>query len=355
MRTQLFVCSLLLSLLLGWLGAAPAGAQDTKASATGTWKWSTPNRTSGQATDSTLTLAQDGEKLTGALMGRNGRETAIEEGAVKNGEITFKITRSRSGQQAVTTYKGKVEGDTIKGTIEAPGRNGGQGRPRNWEAKRVVAAAANNPAGIWKWSFEIPNGGATINSTLRLKMVDGKLSGTLVGRRGETPITEAKLDGGAISFTVTRERNGQTFTSKYAGLLSGDTIKGKMEMGGGDQARSIDWEAKREKADATGTWLWTANFNGQSMERKVRLKQEGEKLSGGVLRGDGQETAIQEGKIQGNAVSFQVTFERNGESMVIKYAGKLEGDSLKGQIQANFGGQDRTMDWDAKRVKEVAQ
>jgi hypothetical protein len=103
-----------------------------KASATGTWKWSFTPPNGGQARETILKLKQDGEKLTGAVIGRNDTETAIEEGKVKDGEVTFKITRERNGTKTVMTYKGKLSEDTIKGTIGREGQD-----PREWEAKRV--------------------------------------------------------------------------------------------------------------------------------------------------------------------------------------------------------------------------
>ncbi len=50
-----------------------------------------------------------------------------------------------------------------------------------------------------------------------------------------------------MSFKVTRERNGQTFTVNYKGKLEGDTIKGTIEFNFGGESRSRDWEAKRSK------------------------------------------------------------------------------------------------------------
>ena len=66
------------------------------------------------------------------------------------------------------------------------------------------------------------------------------------GRDGkDTPIADAKYKDGELSFTITREREGQKFTSKYSGKVSGDTIKGKVESTREGQTRSRDWEAKR--------------------------------------------------------------------------------------------------------------
>lgn len=106
-----------------------SGRADDKANPTGTWKW-----TAGQNNrEVTLKLKLDGDKLTGSMPGRGGRETKIEDATFKDGEVSFKITRKNNqGQETVTTYTGKVEGDTIKGKIKR-----GDNEPRDWEAKRA--------------------------------------------------------------------------------------------------------------------------------------------------------------------------------------------------------------------------
>jgi hypothetical protein len=110
---------------------ATARADDKKANLTGTWKWTV--MMGNNTRDVTLKLKQDGDKLTGAMVGRNNQETPIEDATFKDGEVSFKVTRTnQQGQKISTTYKGKLEGDTIKGKSE---REGGQ--PRDWEAKRA--------------------------------------------------------------------------------------------------------------------------------------------------------------------------------------------------------------------------
>ena len=104
-----------------------------------------------------------------------------------------------------------------------------------------------DPTGTWKWSITNQNG-QTRESTLTLKLEGDKLTGTLTGRNNDTPITNASLKGDEISFEVTREFNGNSFTSKYNGKISGDTIKGKIETNRDGQANTRDWDAKREPA-----------------------------------------------------------------------------------------------------------
>jgi len=104
-----------------------------------------------------------------------------------------------------------------------------------------------DPTGTWKWSVTFNN--QTRERTLKLKLDGEKLTGTMLGRNNtETAIEDASFKDGTVAFTVTRERNGQKFTTKYNGKLDGDTIKGKSESERNGQLQSRDWEAKREKS-----------------------------------------------------------------------------------------------------------
>ncbi|MFM1768738.1 MAG: hypothetical protein RJA22_1267 [Verrucomicrobiota bacterium] len=109
-----------------------------------------------------------------------------------------------------------------------------------------------------------------------------------------------------------------------------------------------------DKAD--GKWTWTMPGRGGGEGRKVTLtlKTEGEKLTGNLSNpgrqgGDARETPIEDGKIQGNELSFKATREWNGQKMVVKYTGKVEGDTIKGKLETERDGESRSRDWEAKR------
>jgi hypothetical protein len=95
---------------------AVALAQTTKpADLTGTWKWSTEQF--GQQQETTLTLKQDGEKVTGTITGFQG-DTPISDGKVKDGVVTFKVVMDMGGRDMVTQYTAKLSGDSLKGKSE---------------------------------------------------------------------------------------------------------------------------------------------------------------------------------------------------------------------------------------------
>jgi hypothetical protein len=121
------------ALALAFTSFLGTARSDEKANPTGTWKWSIM-AAGGQAREQVLKLKLEGDKLTGAIVGRNNQETAIEDAKFKDGEISFKVTRERNGQKFTTKYSGKLSGDTIKGKTES--ERGGQAQSRDWEAKR---------------------------------------------------------------------------------------------------------------------------------------------------------------------------------------------------------------------------
>jgi hypothetical protein len=106
--------------------------------------------------------------------------------------------------------------------------------------------AAENPTGTWKWTAS--RGGQEREQTLTLKLEGDKLTGSMPGRNNAvTEITDASFKDNKVSFSVTREFNGQKMTTKYNGTLSGDTITGKSERERDGQTTSTDWVAKRQK------------------------------------------------------------------------------------------------------------
>jgi len=101
----------------------------------GTWK-STFKAQDGTERTTTFKFKTEGDKVTGTASGRNNTDTAIEDGKFKDGTLSFSVTREFNGNKFTIKYSGKLDGDTIKGTSERPGQDGGDPVKRDWEAKR---------------------------------------------------------------------------------------------------------------------------------------------------------------------------------------------------------------------------
>jgi hypothetical protein len=120
------------ALVVVFIGVAESARGADKADPTGTWKWTVTFNNNTR--DVTLKLKLEGEKLTGKISGRNNTERDIENATFKDDEVSFSVTRERDGQKFVTKYKGKLDGNTIKGKAEF--ERDGQTQSRDWEAKR---------------------------------------------------------------------------------------------------------------------------------------------------------------------------------------------------------------------------
>src|ERR1700674_5416244 len=64
----------------------------------------------------TLTLQQDGNKITGSMKGPAG-SFPLEDGAINGNKLTFAVDLTVQGRKIHREYAGTVDGDTIKGTI----------------------------------------------------------------------------------------------------------------------------------------------------------------------------------------------------------------------------------------------
>ena len=94
----------------------------------------------------------------------------------------------------------------------------------------TVMAFAADITGAWTGQMGGPNGdGFQISFTF--KQDGAKLTGTVAGPQGDPiEISEGKVDGDKVSFTVTF--NGMTF--RHEGTISGEEIKLTMKSEGGD-------------------------------------------------------------------------------------------------------------------------
>ena len=97
--------------------ATVRGAAQAKTDVTGKWAFNV--ETSAGAGAPTFTFKQDGEKLSGHYVGTFGE--ADLAGTVKGNDITFSFTVDAQGTSLKETYTGKVDKDTMKGTLSIEG------------------------------------------------------------------------------------------------------------------------------------------------------------------------------------------------------------------------------------------
>ena len=98
-----------------------------------------------------------------------------------------------------------------------------------------------------KWTAQVPGrGGQTRETTFTFKAEGEKLTGTVSGMQGDNPISDGKISGDDISFSLKLSFQGNDFTFLYKGKISGDEIKMTRTREGSDQPGQ-EFTAKRVK------------------------------------------------------------------------------------------------------------
>jgi hypothetical protein len=99
-------------------------------------------------------------------------------------------------------------------------------------------------------------------------------------------------------------------------------------------------------ADISGNWNGTAEGPQGALQRTFTFHQEGSKLTGETTSSFTGKSAITDGKVEGDAISFSITANIQGNEIKINYKGKITGDTIK--LSSNFG--DQSIEWTLKKA-----
>jgi hypothetical protein len=101
-------------------------------------------------------------------------------------------------------------------------------------------------------------------------------------------------------------------------------------------------------ADISGNWKGTAETPNGMIERTFVFKVDGHKLTGETTSNTLGKSAIEDGKVDGDDVSFSLTVKMQGSEAKVSYKGKVDGDTIKFTVEVQGFGQ--TLEMTAKRV-----
>lgn len=98
-------------------------------------------------------------------------------------------------------------------------------------------------------------------------------------------------------------------------------------------------------ADITGKWKGESEMNGQKRETNFTFEVKGSALTG-TVSGRMGDSKIEDGKVDGNDISFSVTRNMGGNDVKVQYKGVVSGEEIKFTVTAG----ERTFDLVAKRA-----
>lgn len=91
-----------------------------------------------------------------------------------------------------------------------------------------------------------------------------------------------------------------------------------------------------QPAGATGTWTWSQQGPNGDAEQTLKLKQDGDKLTGTISGFNGEDQDISDGKVQDNTITFKVVRDFNGNKFTTNYTATIDGNALKGKSETIF-------------------
>ena len=100
-------------------------------------------------------------------------------------------------------------------------------------------------------------------------------------------------------------------------------------------------------ADITGTWKGTADTANGKTERTFVFKVDGNTLTGETTSDMLGKSTIENGKIEGDDISFTITAKFQDQELKLRYTGKVAGDEIKLHVESDIG---VNADYTAKRV-----
>jgi hypothetical protein len=105
--------------------------------------------------------------------------------------------------------------------------------------------------------------------------------------------------------------------------------------------------------DPVGTWKCEYEIGGQQLTSTLKLKKDGDNLTGTMSWPNQDETKLKDLKLKVDTLTFSAERKLPGmdDAITVEYSLKIDGDQIKGKGEAEFGGEKRDWEIKAKRQK----
>jgi pectate lyase len=197
-----------------------------------------------------------------------------------------------------------------------------------------------DPSGTWRREYDWYD--TRIEEVVRLNLKeDGKVVGTLSRNDAASEIKDAKLKGNELSFSVSNDYQGTTWTTIYTGIIKEDEINGTVVLQVDDQSWDWAWIVKRsvQMDDVVGTWqIHIDSPDGRVLKPTMKISKKGDKYKGAYKSTQGQELDIKDLRLENNTLKFTVTAGFDGGSIKVAYQGRPYGDKISGSLDYDFEG-----------------
>jgi hypothetical protein len=109
--------------------------------------------------------------------------------------------------------------------------------------------------------------------------------------------------------------------------------------------------AADDKAEPVGAWKCEYEIGGQQRTSTLKIKKDGDKLSGTMSWTDQKDEPLKDLKLKEGTLTFSAVRKLADNEITVEYTLKIDGDKLKGKGASEFGGEKREWDIEGKREK----
>jgi zinc protease len=209
--------------------------------------------------------------------------------------------------------------------------------------------ASSGPANAnGKWELKMNAMGQNLDVVLDLKQEGDKVSGEMSSPIGKGAVEEGKLVGNKFTGSAKVSFQGQPLNLKISGTIDGDNMKGTVDSGfpgapafsfagkrsGGEMPKTTPTTqpTAANSGNLTGNWTIETDAQGTPISIDMKLKQDGEKLSGDLTSavGNGKVTS---GTFKDGKIEAVMTIDFQGSPVEVKLVGTVEnGNKMKGNL-----------------------
>jgi hypothetical protein len=101
-------------------------------------------------------------------------------------------------------------------------------------------------------------------------------------------------------------------------------------------------------ANVAGSWRWNTSSSAGKQDYALSLAQTFQEIRGNV-RMEGREVAIEDARLIGDQLSFAFRDDSNKGTRVMRFMGRVSGDTLQGVVEVQGMPSSQIFSWTAKR------
>ena len=291
------------------------------AAETAVGEWAVVSDFNGQKGESTLTIEKTDDKLEGTIAAEIG-EFELKDVTLKDGGVLeFTIVVDANGQEMALNFSGEINGDALEG---------------NWttdfgdfpaEAKRTSGGGAQSIVGTWDLMVD-----SQLGNNARTLVVNADMTGTYGGGTfDEFELSNIRVNGDTATMDVTLAVQGLELPASIRLKLDGDKVSGTLDYGQGEATIT---GKRAAAASIVGSWKIMADSQLGVNQRTLVINAD---MSGTYGGGDFPDFPVSNVKADGDVVTMDVTLSLQGFDLPSTIKLTLNGDEIDGTLDFGQG------------------